>query len=108
MKAGDRWQESGRIFTSWDGAPIHPDSITNWFTGFIKRNNLPPVTIHGLRHTSATLLIASGTNIRTISARLGHSQTSTTMNIYAHAIKSADAAAAETLGDILNPTKRRA
>lgn len=108
MKAGDRWQESGRIFTSWDGAPIHPDSITNWFTSFIKRNNLPPVTIHGLRHTSATLLIASGTNIRTISARLGHSQTSTTMNIYAHAIKSADAAAAETLGDILNPTKKRA
>ena len=108
LAAGDRWQESGRIFTSWDGAPIFPNSITHWFTNFIQRNGLPPITLHGLRHTSATLLIAAGTNIRTVSARLGHSQTSTTMNIYAHAIQSADAVAAETLGDILNPTKKRA
>lgn len=105
---GDQWQNSGRVFTAWNGAPIHPDSITGWFTRFVKKHDLPPVTIHSLRHTNATLLIAAGTNIRTVSNRLGHSQTSTTMNIYAHAIQSADAAAAEALGNILNPVKKRA
>ncbi len=54
-------------------------------------------------HTNASLLIAAGTNLRTVSARLGHSQTSTTANIYAHAIRSADAAAADTLNDLLSP-----
>lgn len=98
---GDQWIESGRLFTSADGSPIHPDTLTSWFSGFIKRHNLPKVTLHGLRHTNASLLIAAGTNIRTVSSRLGHSQTSTTTNIYAHAIQSADAAAAEALESIL-------
>jgi len=47
-------------------------------------------------------MIASGVNIRTVSARLGHAQTSTTSNIYAHAIKSADEAAAQAMDDIFN------
>lgn len=98
---GDQWHESGRLFTAADGGPIHPDTLTSWFSEFIKRHDLPKVTLHGLRHTNASLLIAAGTNIRTVSGRLGHSQASTTANIYAHAIQSADAIAAEALGDIL-------
>lgn len=108
LKCGDQWKDCGRVFTAWDGSPIHPDSITGWFTRFVKRYDLPPVTVHSLRHTNASLLIAAGTNIRTVSARLGNSTTSTTSNIYAHAIKSADAAAAEALGDILRPMKKKA
>lgn len=100
---GDQWHESDRLFTSSDGSPIHPDTLTSWFSDFIKRHSLPKVTLHGLRHTNATLLIAAGTNIRTVSGRLGHSQASTTANIYAHAIQSADVKAAETLGNILSP-----
>lgn len=57
--------------------------------------------IHGLRHTNATLLIAGGVPLKTVSSRLGHSSISTTGNIYAHAIRSADEAAADTLEDIL-------
>ena len=108
LKAGDQWHESDRVFTRWNGTPFRPDTLTNWFSDFVKRNDLPPVTIHSLRHTNATLLISSGTNLRTVSARLGHSQASTTANIYAHAIQSADAAAADTLNDILNPIKKQA
>ena len=59
------------------------------------------MSLHSLRHTNATLLIHGGVNVRTVSARLGHSQTSTTLNIYAEAIQSAEAAAAEVLDDIL-------
>lgn len=66
----------------------------------------PFVFIIPYGHTNATLLIASGTDLRTISKRLGHSQLSTTGNIYTHAIKTADEKAADTLQDILNPAQK--
>ncbi len=108
LKLGDKWIDSNKVFTQWNGKPIHPDTITGWFSRFIKKNNLPPIHLHSLRHTNATLLIASGTDLRTVSKRLGHSNMTTTGNIYAHAIKSADERAAETLNDILHPIKNRA
>ena len=52
-------------------------------------------------HTNATLLVTGGVDVRTVAARLGHSQTSTTMNIYAEAIRSAEAAAAQVLDEVL-------
>lgn len=100
------YQSIDWVFTTWNGMPIFPDTITIQFKNFTKRNNLPYVGIHGLRHTNATLQIASGINLRTVSSRLGHSQTSTTSNIYAHALQSADAAAAEALENILNPPQK--
>lgn len=103
LALGDRWEESGRIFTQWNGKPIHPDTLTAWFGDFIKRHNLPDVCLHSLRHTNATLMIAGGVDVRTVSKRLGHAQTSTTTNIYAHAIQSADERAAETLDNLLTP-----
>ncbi len=102
LRVGDRWQNSDRLFTTAEGKPIHPDTITGWFHDFIKRNNLPNITIHSLRHTNATLMINSGVPITTIAARLGHANPTTTTKIYTHAIKSADAAAAETLDSIFN------
>lgn len=103
LKMGDRWEASDRIFTQCDGKPIHPDSITGWFREFIAKTDLPQITIHSLRHTNITLLIAAGVPLRTVSYRAGHAQTSTTENIYAHAIKTADEMAADTLDDILTP-----
>ena len=102
FRLGDQWIESGKLFTQWNGKPIHPDTITSWFKDFIKKNNLPDITVHSLRHTNATLMIANGVDLRTVSKRLGHAQMSTTSDIYIHAIKTADERAAKTLGDILN------
>ena len=105
LKAGDRWINSGKIFTTWQGKPIHPDSITSWFHDFIQRSGLPPIHVHSLRHTNATLQIAGGVPISTVAGRLGHANTATTTKIYIHAIKSADEAAAETLESLLSPQK---
>jgi integrase len=80
---------------------MHPYSTSRWFTAFLERENLRKITFHQLRHTSATLLLDSGINITALSKRLGHAKTSTTLNIYAHALKGADAAAGITMGDIL-------
>lgn len=106
LKVGDKWNESGKIFTTPFGDPIHPDSLSSWFSKFIKKNNLPDIHLHSLRHTNATLLIANGTNIRTVAKRLGHASPTTTGNIYAHAIKTADEMASDTLQDILNQRKK--
>lgn len=108
LQLGDRWQDTDRLFTTWNGAPIRPDVITCWFRKFVAKNGLPPVHIHSLRHTNATLLIAAGTNLTTVAARLGHANATTTSKIYAHAIKSADQAAAEALQDILHPVRKKA
>ena len=62
---------------------------------------LPLIPFHGLRHTSATLLISEHQNIKTVSSRLGHAQTSTTMNIYAHALQDGDQCASDALENLL-------
>ncbi len=102
LKLGDKWQHSGRIFTTWDGRPMNPNALSRRMHSFIQRTDLPPITAHSLRHTNATLLIAEGVNIKTVSAHLGHSTISTTGNIYAHAIQSAEAAAADALETTLS------
>lgn len=103
QQLGDGWQESDRVFTAWNGSPIHPDNITSWFSRFVRTHDLPAISLHSLRHTNATLLIAAGVNLQTVAARLGHASVTTTGKIYAHAIQSADAAAADTLQDLLHP-----
>ncbi len=105
QEMGTAWQGTGRLFTTRDGKPMHPDTLSGWFHEFVKRKGLPGVSVHSLRHTHATLMIAAGVNIKTVSSRLGHASVTTTGNIYTHAIKSADEAAAEVINDILTPQK---
>lgn len=95
------WDAHPRLFTSEFGKPLHPGLPGKRLSAILEKNGLPHVTLHSLRHTNATLLIYNGVDVRTVSARLGHSQTSTTMNIYAEAIQSAEAAAADVLDDVL-------
>ena len=63
---------------------------------FQKRNDLPHRKFHALRHTSATLLLSNGTNIKNVATRLGHTQLKTT-NRYVHAVEQAERQAANTL-----------
>ena len=105
LALGDQWIDSGKIFTSENGGVINPESLSGWFKNFVRRYNLPDIHFHNLRHTAATLLIANGVDVATVSKRLGHADKTTTLNIYTHAIKSADRAAADKLEDILTRSK---
>ncbi|MEA4831025.1 MAG: site-specific integrase [Oscillospiraceae bacterium] len=93
MSLGDRWAGEGWIFIQDDGKPMNPQTPTKWFSEFLKRHDIPHRKFHALRHTSATLLLSSGTNIKNVASRLGHTQLSTT-NRYVHALKDADENAA--------------
>lgn len=110
LSLDDQWKGDNYIFIQWDGSQMHPDTPYKKFKTIIKRYNetvgseadkLPDITLHGLRHTSATLLIADNVDIRTVSNPLGHAQTSTTLNIYAEALKKKDEEAANSLEDML-------
>lgn len=99
-RLGDQWANSGRVIVSEDGTPMHPDRLTRWFSHFIAGTDLPPIHLHSLRHTYATLCIAKGVPITEVSAQLGHSSVATTANIYAHSIRSARIAAADKVGGL--------
>lgn len=110
LSIGDQWINNNLLFTQWNGVQMHPSTPYHTFKDILDKYNrtvtdeqmkLPEITLHGLRHTSATLLISDNIDIRTVSARLGHSQTSTTMNIYAHALKEKDVTAANSLEEML-------
>ena len=77
------------------------DTINRYNKDRPAEEQLPLIPFHGLRHTSATLLIASQQDVKTVSKRLGHAQTSTTMNIYAHALQESDRKAADALETML-------
>lgn len=62
-----------------------------------EEDKLPRIRLHDLRHTSATLLLANGTDIETVSKRLGHSRASITLDVYGHAMKKCDKTASDTL-----------
>lgn len=89
--------DNNRLFVNWKGEPISPNEISRLFTEFIRTNNLPKLTFHGLRHTSATFLISQGMDVQTVAGRLGHSTSVTTQNIYSHFLKSKDQEAADLI-----------
>lgn len=76
---------------------IDYDAVTAWFRRWLRKQNLPYITFHELRHTHATLLLQEGVDVKTISQRLGHSNISTTLNTYAHVVSELDEKAAQTV-----------
>lgn len=107
---GKDWQDSNNIFIQWNGKQMNISTPYQTFKDIIHKYNatvedsslkLPNIPLHGLRHTSATLLISDNIDVRTVTARLGHAQTSTTMNIYAHSLKKSDEKAASSLNNLL-------
>ncbi|NMA59362.1 MAG: site-specific integrase, partial [Clostridiales bacterium] len=97
---GDRWIDTGRIFTAEFGDKIHPCSVVAWLKKICKDNNLPSVTLHSLRHTNITLHIMAGVPLVIVSGRAGHARTSTTTDVYSHFLKSSDKEAAQKLNNL--------
>ena len=79
-----------------------PTTFTFRFKKILKENGLPQnLSVHSLRHTNASLLIAQGVDVRTVAGLLGHSQPSTTLDIYAHAFDKTKREAQEKLGKVM-------
>lgn len=96
-------RESGGPWLFSDGSePPHPGQVGWWWK---KARELSQIDIswrlHDLRHWSATHGVSEGFDMATVSSRLGHSDASTTLRVYAHAQSRQDAKLAASLGDAL-------
>ena len=82
--------------------PMTPSTFTWRFKKILKANDLPTdLNVHSLRHTAASLFIASGTDVGTVAGLLGHSQPSTTLDIYTHAFDKNKKAASQIMQNAL-------
>lgn len=100
MKA-PQWTETGHIFTTLEGKPIHRAVLYQSFKRLLRREDLPDITFHELRHTCATILAERGAHPNTVQLILGHADVGTTLRQYTHAWPGQTRDAATALGDVL-------
>ena len=90
-----------RIFTAIDGSYMFPGTCDHILRKIVKKYNLDPICFHELRHTCASLLINSGIDPKTVSKRLGHADTSITMEIYTHSFEASKIACANKFDEMM-------
>lgn len=100
QELGTAWIEGDWLFTQWNGEIMYPQTPSKQFSDFLKKNGLRHRKFHSLRHTSATLLLYGGVNLKQVQERLGHGDISTT-NKYLHYLAEADEEAADVLQNML-------
>ena len=98
---GDKWQDYDRLFIKWDGSPMNNNTPYFRFKEFCEKNSIRFCVIHSLRHLHASLLINAGVDVVAVSWDLGHSQVSTTTNIYCHMFQEAQARTSQAIADAL-------
>lgn len=102
IMTGDQWVENNAVFTGLRGGYISKTYINHEFKKFLKRHGLPDVHVHDLRHANASLLINMGIPVKIISEHLGHCDTRTTENIYAHVFAETMAQASDAISKALS------
>jgi integrase len=100
--AGKSWTASGLVFTREDGTALHPDRFSHLFVRLSRKAGLPPIRLHDLRHTYATLALEAGVHPKIVSERLGHATTGITLDLYSHVAPSMDQQAAETIAGLFS------
>jgi integrase len=93
------WDETGYVFARADGTPFDPEKVTYDFADRMAKAGLTGLRLHDLRHSFATLMLASGADWKQVQSALGHSSAMVTMDIYAHQLPGSNAAAAARLAE---------
>ena len=107
LEWGDAWVNSGRVFTREDGTPLRPAYVSEHFKILYRQADLPPIRFHDARHGSASLLIAAGVDLKTVSQIMGHSTVAFTADVYAVVAEELSEAAAVAI-EAFVPRKARA
>ena len=97
---------SAYVFTSRTGTPLEARNVVRAWKAILGKAELPAsMRFHDLRHSAATLLIAQGVHPRTVMEILGHSQISTTMNVYGHVLPETMKDAAARMDSLFTPAR---
>jgi integrase len=94
------------IFCNPTGRYLNPQSLTQLFDRIVRSSDLPRIRFHDLRHTHASLLVASGESIKVVSERLGHAHPAFTMHTYQHLLPGMSAAAADRFATMIATANR--
>ncbi|MCI2420045.1 site-specific integrase [Saccharopolyspora sp. K220] len=100
---GRDYQDNGLVFCWEDGSRIYPDTITEKFNALVDCAGLPLITLHGVRHSYATIALRSGVHPKIVSSRLGHSTAAFTLDTYSEDVPDLDRDAAEDIGGLFLP-----
>ena len=95
------------MFCREDGSPLHPDDVSKRFGAAVAGIDVPRITLHGLRHTWASLALQAGVSPKVVSERLGHASVSFTLDIYSHVMPGMQEDAARRLGSQNGCNRRR-
>lgn len=96
-----QYNPEGYLFIQEDsGRVMSPNTLNQWMIRFSKKVGLH-VHPHKFRHSQASILFAAGVDVVTVSKRLGHSQVSTTQNIYAHLLEQSDKNASDAISALI-------
>lgn len=90
------------MFSQENGAAYRPESLTRMWRRFLEKHNLKDIRFHDLRHSCATALLEAGVDPKTVQTRLGHSDITMTLNVYAHCTPTMDRNAAQKLDDLFS------
>lgn len=101
----DAWTHNNLVFPRWDGQLLSPSTVNYILSDLCARNNLPHINPHLFRHSAASILISSGVDVLTVSQMLGHSDISTTLNIYSHALEESRQKTADCFSDTILQTR---
>ena len=101
-KLGDKWVETDRLFTKWNGEPMSSTTKYTWLKRFCERNNMRFCNIHSMRHFHTSVLISAGVDVTAVSGQLGHSNCNTTLGIYSHMFEEARVKSCEAITNALD------
>jgi integrase len=101
---GADYADSGLVVTTEQGRPMHPETFSGLFTRLAARAGLPPIRLHDLRHSTASILLARGVHPKVVSELLGHATIALTLDTYSHVIPSLQSEAAAVMAAaVLDP-----
>jgi integrase len=101
MALGAGYLDEDLVVAELDGRPVHPKRLSYYFERESKRAVLPPIRLHDLRHTHATLALKAGVHPRVVQERLGHANVSITLDTYSHVDLDMQAAAAARVAALM-------
>lgn len=102
----DAWEPTNLVFTRWNGKILNPNTVNLELKEFCKRHDLPHINPHLFRHSAASILISNGVDVLSVSQMLGHSNISTTLNTYSHALEESRQKTAAAVSDVILQQKR--
>ena len=98
---GGKLVDNDRLFTQWNGIPMHPNAPALFFERFCERHGIRFINCHGLRHFNISTQIFAGIDVKTVSMNAGHANPNVTLGIYSHAFQAANAFSMEKLVEVI-------